>query len=74
MLRLAKLLTIVSFMTLFSSAFASEKAYSGMKFFEVKKDLWVYGVNQPLEITDEIQKAVGLPEVSEPTQKNSCMH
>lgn len=65
MLKLAKLLTIVSFITLSAGAFASEKAYSGMKFFEVKKDLWVYGVHQPLEITEEVQRAEGTPEISE---------
>ncbi len=65
MLKLAKLLTIVSIITFSLSLKASENAYQGIKFFEVKKDLWVYGVNQPLEITEEVEKVEGHPEISE---------
>lgn len=65
MTKMAKLLTIVAIFTFSLGVNASENAYSGVKFFEVKKDLWVYGVNQPIEIKEEVQKVEGSTEISE---------
>jgi hypothetical protein len=65
MLKLAKLLTVVSILTFSLGTYAQDNAYSGIKFFEVKKDLWVYGLDQPLEITEEVEKVEGHPEISE---------
>ncbi|MCO4792432.1 MAG: hypothetical protein KC493_01875 [Bacteriovoracaceae bacterium] len=64
MFKLAKIFTLVLIMTASAQALAQNEMKT-VKFFEVKKELWVYGVGQLPEINEEMESEKAEPQISE---------